>query len=170
MRKIDEIIIHCSATEEGKDFTAADINRWHIQRGWKKIGYHYVIRLDGTIEAGRPLDEIGAHCKGHNRNSVGICYIGGLKNKIPCNTMTKEQKEVLLELIQYLLDRFPTIHNVAGHNEYSNKPCPGFNVPQFLSEHKWKYRFGQLTEIPFCKMCIFDGRDNVCCHLCNYDR
>lgn len=78
MRKINEIIIHCSATAEGKDFTVQDITRWHKQRGFKTIGYHYVIYRNGTVATGRDIAEIGAHCKGHNANSIGICYIGGL--------------------------------------------------------------------------------------------
>lgn len=77
MRKITELILHCSATPEGKDFSTTDIDRWHKARGFKMIGYHYVIRLDGTIEQGRPLEMTGAHCKGHNAHSIGICYIGG---------------------------------------------------------------------------------------------
>ena len=88
MRKINEIIIHCSDTQEGCDVTAKDIRRWHTTpkekggRGWRDIGYHYVIRLDGTIELGRPLEKAGAHCIGrkgedHNSHSIGICYIGG---------------------------------------------------------------------------------------------
>ena len=76
MRKITEIIIHCSATTEGKDFTVEDIDRWHRQRGFNGIGYHFVIYRDGSIHAGRSKRQIGAHCKGHNTISLGICYIG----------------------------------------------------------------------------------------------
>ena len=78
MRQIKYIIIHCSATAEGKDFGAKDIDRWHRARGWNGIGYHYVIRLDGTIEKGRDVSKVGAHCAGVNSISVGVCYIGGL--------------------------------------------------------------------------------------------
>lgn len=78
MRTINEIIIHCSATREGQDFSVKDIDRWHKQRVFLMVGYHYIIRLDGTIEQGRPLEMIGAHCTGHNAHSIGICYIGGL--------------------------------------------------------------------------------------------
>lgn len=86
MRKITEIIIHCAATPEGKDFTVQDIDRWHRQRGFKSIGYHFVIYRDGSIHKGRPLDQIGAHCTGHNANSIGICYIGG------CAAMVRPQR------------------------------------------------------------------------------
>ena len=81
MRYINEIILHCTATKEGIDFNATDIDRWHKERGFKKIGYHYVIRLDGTIEEGRPLEEMGAHATGHNAHSIGIVYVGGLDKK-----------------------------------------------------------------------------------------
>ncbi|MBQ0048079.1 MAG: N-acetylmuramoyl-L-alanine amidase [Prevotellaceae bacterium] len=94
MRTINELIIHCSATAEGKDFTAADIDRWHRVQGWSGIGYHFVIRLDGTVEPGRPIDKAGAHCSGHNANSLGICYIGGIApdGKTPKDTRTPAQR------------------------------------------------------------------------------
>ena len=78
MRKINKIILHCSATKEGKHYTAKDIDRWHREQGYTMIGYHYVILLDGTVEYGRPLEMQGAHTYGHNADSIGICYIGGL--------------------------------------------------------------------------------------------
>ena len=78
MRKITEIILHCSATAEGLDFSVRDIRAWHKAQGWADVGYHYVVRLDGTVQEGRPLEQAGAHCKGHNDRSIGICYIGGL--------------------------------------------------------------------------------------------
>ena len=128
MRTINEIIIHCSATVEGKDFTVEDIDRWHQQRGFKMVGYHYVIRLDGTIEQGRPLEQAGAHCKGHNTHSIGICYIGGLDTEgKPTDTRTKAQRDMLWALVKSLKVKYPkaTIH---GHNEFANKACPCFDV------------------------------------------
>ena len=125
-REITEIIIHCSATKEGLDIKAHNIDMWHRRRGFRKIGYHYVIDLDGTVEKGRPLWEIGAHCKDHNAQSVGICYIGGLDRKgFPKDTRTKEQKVALRELVRELKLRFPqaTIH---GHKEFARKACPCF--------------------------------------------
>ena len=73
MRKIKEIIIHCSATREGRDYTVADIDRWHRERGFFCIGYHFVIYRDGSIHVGRSVEEVGAHCKGHNTVSIGVC-------------------------------------------------------------------------------------------------
>ena len=89
MRFISEIIIHCSATKETLDFNVNDLRRWHKAQGWKDVGYHFVITLDGTIEQGRALEEIGSHTKGHNAHSIGIVYIGGLdKNGKPKDTRT----------------------------------------------------------------------------------
>ena len=140
MRKINEIIIHCSATAEGKDFNAADIDRWHKQRGFKKIGYHYVIKLDGTIEKGRGENEIGAHCLNHNKNSIGICYVGGLAKdgKTPKDTRTEAQKDSMLKLLIELIIKYPdaTIH---GHREFANKACPCFDVQETYKNINLKY-------------------------------
>lgn len=128
MRKISEIIIHCSATIEGKDYTVQDIDRWHRQRGFKMVGYNYVIKIDGTIETGRPIEMVGAHCVGHNRNSIGICYIGGLSvDGKPKDTRTLRQRKSLLSLTNQLLEKFPnaTLH---GHSKFANKACPCFRM------------------------------------------
>ena len=111
MRKIDLIIIHCSATPEGKDFTTADIDRWHRQRGFASIGYHFVIYRDGSVHHGRPLAQVGAHCQGHNAHSIGICYIGGLTadGKHPKDSRTEEQKSALVALLRKLRVLNPTI-------------------------------------------------------------
>lgn len=128
MRKIDYIIIHCSATKEGIDWKAKDIDQWHKQRGFNKIGYHYVIDLDGTVETGRDENETGAHCVGYNKSSIGICYIGGLdRNLNPKDTRTDKQKEALWNLVIKLLAKYPNA-NVYGHNEFAKKACPCFNV------------------------------------------
>ena len=96
MRKIREIIIHCSATKEGRNFTVADIDRWHRERGMRCIGYHFVIYRDGSIHVGRAIEEVGAHCKAHNSISIGICYIGGLSKKgKPKDTRTRDQKAAI---------------------------------------------------------------------------
>lgn len=128
MRKINKIIIHCTATKEGKDFKAKDIDRWHKEKGWKCIGYHYVIDLDGTVEKGRSVEEIGAHCNGHNADSIGIVYVGGLDSKgNPKDTRTQAQKEALWELLRVLITKYPKA-SIHGHNEFSSKACPCFDV------------------------------------------
>ena len=135
MRNIDKLIIHCSATRECDDsVNASVIDRWHKDRGWKGCGYHFIVLIDGTIETGRMIDKVGAHVKGMNKSSIGICYIGGLEKdaKTSKDTRTPEQKESLLLLIKTLKKIYPeaTLH---GHNEFSNKACPSFDVQ---SEYK----------------------------------
>jgi len=128
VRTINKIIIHCSATKEGNEISAATIDKWHKDRGWSGIGYHYVVLLNGNIEYGRPIDKSGAHVKNHNKGSIGICYIGGLdENMNPKDTRTSEQKESLLDLLKTLkrLNPEATIH---GHNEFAAKACPCFNA------------------------------------------
>lgn len=129
-RNINEVIVHCSATPEGRHTTVEEINSWHKQNGWKSIGYHYVIYLDGTIHKGRPEEEIGAHCVGHNKNSIGICYIGGCdKNMQPKDTRTVGQKRALIEILKRLKRDYPSA-SICGHNEFANKACPSFNVKE----------------------------------------
>lgn len=129
MRKITKIILHCSATPEGRDYTVADIDRWHKQRGWQSIGYHYVVYRDGSVHPGRPVEQIGAHTSGHNANSIGVCYIGGVAadGKTPKDTRTPAQRAALRDLVELLRAEYPnaTIH---GHREFANKACPSFNV------------------------------------------
>ena len=129
MRAINKIILHCSATPEGRHTTVEDIRLWHKQRGWSDIGYHYVIYLDGTIHNGRPIKQIGAHTKGHNTGSIGVCYVGGIaKNNFkPKDTRTPEQIEALDCLLNELMGTYSgaTLH---GHNEFAPKSCPSFDV------------------------------------------
>ena len=129
MRKITELIVHCSATPEGKSFSVADIDRWHRQRGWNGIGYHFVIYLDGSIHTGRRLSQIGAHCKGHNANSIGICYIGGCNSygKSPKDTRTAAQKTALSTLLKEPKKQFPNA-SIHGHRDFAPKACPSFDA------------------------------------------
>ena len=137
MRRIDSIIIHCSATPAGKVFTADDIRRWHLARGFSDIGYHYIILLDGTVQTGRPVELAGAHCTGHNANSIGICYVGGLSSdgRKPQDKRTQAQSDMLLLLARQLMDRYGIpASRVYGHREFAAKACPSFDVQQWKKE------------------------------------
>jgi N-acetylmuramoyl-L-alanine amidase len=129
MRAIHKIIIHCTATREGDDISVDTIRRWHLNRGWSDIGYHYVIDLKGNINAGRPIELIGAHTKGQNKYSIGIAYVGGVEadGKTPKDTRTKAQKDSIIRLVKKLKGCYPDV-NIHGHNEFSNKACPSYNV------------------------------------------
>lgn len=143
MREITQIIIHCSATPPYRDIGADEIREWHIKdNGWVDIGYHYVIRRDGSIDPGRDLDgdgevddEVGAHAYGFNRNSIGICLIGGVdSNKMPIANYTSHQYASLHELHEELLEKHPTITSTVGHRDLPSamKPCPCFDVREFF--------------------------------------
>ena len=131
MRSINEIIIHCSATREGQQVTVDTIKDWHLAKGWNDIGYHFYIDLDGTINKGRDIDKMGAHCKGHNRNSIGICYCGGVEadGKTPKDTRTQEQKDSLLHVLKTLKAMYPEAV-IYSHNEFANKACPSFDATE----------------------------------------
>lgn len=140
MRTINEIIVHCSATRAGQNWTVRDIDRWHRAKGWSGCGYHYVITLDGTIQQGRQESIVGAHCATklkpgsrltHNTYSLGVCYIGGLAadGKTPKDTRTDAQKAALLSLLKRLKAKYPeaTIH---GHRDFAAKACPCFDATE----------------------------------------
>jgi N-acetylmuramoyl-L-alanine amidase len=131
MRFINEIIVHCTATREGHDVSVEDIRKWHLDRGWSDIGYHYVVLLNGTVAKGRPVEKVGAHVAGRNKNTIGVVYVGGL-NKFgsPKDTRTSEQKNGLLKTLEQLISDYPKVSNISGHNQYANKACPCFNVGQ----------------------------------------
>ena len=136
MRKIDSIILHCSATREGQDFTVEDIDRWHKHRGWSGIGYHYVIYRDGSIHKGRDVAYAGAHCRGHNSHSIGVCYIGGLDEKgKPKDTRTPAQKKALVDIVKELTTTYHGAR-VYGHNQFAAKACPCFDVKKEFSNYQ----------------------------------
>jgi N-acetylmuramoyl-L-alanine amidase len=129
MRKINKIIIHCSATPEGRDVKTETIRKWHLDKGWNDIGYHYVILLDGTIDVGRDVSIIGSHTFGENKGSIGICYVGGMNINMtkPKDTRTDAQKESLRCLITDLKEQHKGV-KIYGHYAFSAKACPSFNV------------------------------------------
>lgn len=144
MRTINLIVVHCSATREDREYTPAQLERDHLARGFISTGYNYYIRRSGEIVSMRPIEQIPAHVKGFNRNSLGICYEGGLDTKgVPHDTRTPEQKEALLILLKLLKIRFPGAR-ICGHRDLSPdrngdgkitpdewlKVCPCFNAEE----------------------------------------
>ncbi|MBQ3312672.1 MAG: N-acetylmuramoyl-L-alanine amidase [Prevotella sp.] len=126
MRTITLIVIHCSAVRTNQTSSAAQIDTWHRQRGFKLgIGYHYVVRRNGEIEQGRPEWMVGAHCKNHNKYSIGVCYEGGLNClDLPADTRTPEQKAALRQLLTELHSRYPKAVIVGHHDLNPMKACP----------------------------------------------
>lgn len=155
---IDAIVVHCSATRAGQDVRASDIDKWHKERGFKMIGYNYVIDLDGTVEIGRPLTMDGAHCntagtsgKSYNKHSIGICIVGGLdENGNPADTRTDAQKISCANLIAQLEMEY-NIVDVLGHRDAS----PDANGD------------GKITQNEWIKMCpCFDVRSEFPIAIC----
>ena len=130
MREINKIIVHCSATREGENFDVAEIRKWHVEgRGWSDIGYHFYIDLYGEIHKGRDIAKIGAHTKGQNRNSIGLCYCGGVEadGKTPKDTRNEEQKQALICVLRTLKAMYPNAV-IHSHKDFANKACPSFDA------------------------------------------
>ncbi len=135
MKKVEKIIIHCSATREGDDSINAEvIDRWHKKRGWKGIGYHFLVLIDGSIEPGRMINKCGAHTKGLNCSSISICYVGGVESERnedgkyeAKDTRTLKQKETMLELLHVLRKMYPEA-KIHSHRDFAAKACPSFDA------------------------------------------
>lgn len=135
-KRTDYIVVHCSATRPSQDIGLLEIDKWHRQRGFRKVGYHYIIRRDGTVELGRSLDEIGAHARGFNSRSVSICMVGGVAEdnvKQAENNFTPAQFSALSNLTDTLKELYNEAE-VIGHRDLPNvaKDCPSFNVKEWL--------------------------------------
>lgn len=129
-RVVKEIIWHCAATREGRDYTVKQIDSWHRKRGWSGIGYHFVVYRDGSIHLGRNVNKTGAHVRGRNTGTIGCCYIGGVASdgKTAKDTRTPEQKAAMLWLTAQFTNKYPKIKRISGHREFSAKACPSFDV------------------------------------------
>ena len=131
-KKTTEIIIHCTATKEGQDFSVESVHKMHLANGWSGIGYNYLIYRNGEIWEGRPEECSGAHTTDHNSKSVGICYVGGLdKNGKAKDTRTPQQIASMIWLCRLMHKKYPdaTFH---GHREFANKACPCFDVKTWM--------------------------------------
>lgn len=131
MTNITHIVLHYSATYEDQNLTVKDIDKMHKARGWSGVGYHYVIRRDGTIETGRPEKQVGAHVGGQNSGKIGICCIGGLNRKtgpnVGVDNRTPAQIQATVQLVKSILARHPKA-KVVGHRDLAPTQCPGFDV------------------------------------------
>lgn len=153
MRELEMIVIHCSATMKSTDYTVERLKRDHLARGFNDIGYHFYITKDGKVHECRPLEKIGAHAKGYNAKSIGICYEGGLdESGKACDTRTEAQKSAIKELVGELAGKYPSIFQICGHRDLSPdangngiiepfewiKSCPCYDVrkdfPNFMQE------------------------------------
>lgn len=138
MRNINQIVIHCSATKPTSDIDVNTVRRWHMKdRGWQDVGYHFFVKLDGTIEPGRPIEIAGAHVRHYNAHSIGICYAGGVdENMKPCDTRTEAQKNSLEMLVSILMIVYGNHIEVLGHRDFPNvsKACPSFDVRSWWKE------------------------------------
>lgn len=133
-KKTDWLIVHCSATTPAMNIGTKEIDRWHRRKGWLGIGYHFVIRRDGTVETGRALAAVGAHTEGFNAVSVGICLVGGVNDTDnPENNFTPEQFDSLEKLLRDVIAEYPTA-KITGHQRFANKACPSFSVEDWLKE------------------------------------
>lgn len=128
-RTINEIIVHCTATPEGRVETVQSIRNMHKAKGWSDIGYHYLIGLNGECWESRNVNLIGAHCEGHNSNSIGVCYVGGVDKKMqPKDTRTEKQKYALVALLKDLRKLYPKA-KIYGHHDFNKgKSCPCFDA------------------------------------------
>ena len=136
MRKVTKKILHCADTGVDQDFDIEDIRRWHTQgNGWSDIGYHYYIKLDGTVQIGRPVDKTGAHCRGENEDSIGICFEGGKKEDGSKWDKATDAQEEAFFVLNYELDQDYGVTPCFGHYDFSNKSCPSFSVPELMSRY-----------------------------------
>lgn len=147
---IKYITVHCSASGPKANLTAKDIDKMHRAKGWLGIGYHYVIRKDGTVEKGRPDDQVGSHVAGHNTGNLGVCYVGGLDSSgKSADTRTPEQIASMIKLLKELKAKYPTVVEIKGHRDWSPdlnkdgkissnewmKDCPCFDVSTFIKQN-----------------------------------
>lgn len=137
MREIDTAVVHCAYTPPSMNIGAEEIRRWHVEdNGWSDIGYHYVIPRDGRLQLGRSFNRAGAHVRGHNASSVGICLIGGMREdgSGPEFNYTLLQMRQLLILLKNLQIEFD-VRSIVGHCDLDpNKSCPNFNVKEWFHE------------------------------------
>lgn len=147
-KETQRLMLHCSATPEGRDVTFEDLWEWHvIDNGWSDVGYHYLIMLDGRVQVCRDEHYQGAGCSGQNHDTIHICYAGGLASdgETAKDTRNAAQEQVMVQLIKEIAQRYPDLddkRDIVGHNQYAAKACPSFNVPQWVDKIIHDYETG----------------------------
>lgn len=137
LKDVQFITLHCSATRPSQIAGVKEIRAWHKKKGWSDIGYHFVVRRDGTVEKGRPVSQTGAHVQGHNRNNIGICLEGGIDDQFqPANNFTREQWRALKPLVADLKARAPKA-KILGHRDFPGvaKACPCFDAKAWAKDN-----------------------------------
>lgn len=132
----DAIFVHCSATQPSQDIGVDTIRMWHKQQGWLDVGYHFVIKRNGFVEEGRPVDVVGSHVKDWNSRSVGVCLVGGIdaKGKFEAN-FTPAQMQALRELLKVLKSHYPNA-DIKAHHDVAPKACPSFDLQRWLNTNE----------------------------------
>jgi hypothetical protein len=176
-KTVDTIFVHCAATRpnwmHNRTFAdkVAEITSWHLDRGWKTIGYHYVIDRDGKVAKGRSESVVGSHVAGHNTGSIGICLIGGHgsnENDPFEKNYTPEQAGALRDLIEDIKTRTP-IKAVRGHNEVAAKACPGFNVKRWLDGKPAKKSLKESTTMQASAVQLLSGAGAGATAIASFD-
>lgn len=135
-KETKHVIIHCAATKPSMDVGVREIRQWHKERGFLDVGYHFIIRRNGTIEDGRDVNQVGAHTVGQNETSVGVCLVGGVDDKLqPQANFTPQQMATLRKLLGELKVKFPE-SVVKGHRDFAAKACPSFDVKRWLDTNE----------------------------------
>lgn len=130
------IFVHCSATKATQDVGVREIRQWHKEQGWLDVGYHFIIRRDGTVEDGRHIDAVGSHAKGHNHNSVGVCLVGGIDEKgRPEANFAPQQMASLRTLLETLMDKYPSAV-LKAHHDVAPKACPSFDLQRWWTKNE----------------------------------
>lgn len=168
MRPLNEIIIHCTATrpdwwsQRSTADKVAEVKRWHVEdRGWKDIGYHFLIDRNGYTVNGRPLDQIGAHTVGKNIGTIGIALFGGHGSAADdkfADHFTPDQDQSLRALLVRLMKQYPSINTISGHNQHAAKACPGFSVPSWYAKARPQPAPVAPKVGPFAALSAFLGR------------
>lgn len=135
-KETTEVFVHCSATKAGQDVGVREIRQWHKEQGWLDVGYHFIIRRDGTVEEGRDINAVGSHVKGYNSTSVGVCLVGGINDKAQHEAnFTPQQMEALRSLLLTLLAKYEGAELMA-HHDVAPKACPSFDLQRWWRKNE----------------------------------